>query len=415
MSRKAIPICCLLCMLLAPGLGDHRVWAAMCCEGEEPDGPPPDEGDFCSQTQGGWGTTCMGHNPGCLFDTYFDDILPYGLIVGDPDGPDDDDCHAIELTSSAAVQDYLSAVGAPAALTADHTDPQNSSAGVFGGQLVAATLNLGFDEDGLGLCSITDSCDFSGPPGTLGELIYVDCVADSLLSLTVSDVIGLANCAIQGCNDLQDDCGAPAGVTISDLNDALDKFNNEFIDCTHDGDCLSFANMLSITVDANPNQIQFGGTSQLSVMVFGGTPPYTYAWTPGETLDDVTIHNPVATPFGSTTYTVEVTDAEGIQVSGDVQVTVTGGLLACFTITPENAMTFEPVFFDAACSQGTIVSYSWWFDYHGDPNELPTVVSPDPISVAFHEFAGTFETRLVVEDDLGNQAEEIVTLVVTEP
>lgn len=131
--------------------------------------------DFCRQTQGGWGQDscnpgpdpCAGGNVGCFRDCHFDDLFPSGLVVGDPDGPDADGSYAILLTSSAAVAEYLPAGGMPAALTADQTDPETTSSGVFGGQLVAATLNVAVDDGGLGRDGASQPC----PVGTLGTLL----------------------------------------------------------------------------------------------------------------------------------------------------------------------------------------------------------------------------------------------------
>jgi hypothetical protein len=199
---------------------------AMCSDTPPGPGETPEPGDFCSQTQGGWGSGAAGNNPGRLRDTAFDTVFPAPdhLIVGDPDGPDADSLYAILLTSSGAVEAYLPAGGPPAALTADQTNPETTSSGVFGGQLTAATLNIGFDAAGIGLCTLTGTCTFPHPPGTLGTLVYGDCVDDDLQGLSVNQVIALANTAISGG-------GLPAGVTFSDLSDALSKLNQEFVDC----------------------------------------------------------------------------------------------------------------------------------------------------------------------------------------
>ena len=75
--------------------------------GDAPPDKPPYVGDFCSQTQVGWGTDeCNGNNT-YLRNGYFDGFFPSGLVVGDPDGPDADSLYAILLTTSAAVADYL--------------------------------------------------------------------------------------------------------------------------------------------------------------------------------------------------------------------------------------------------------------------------------------------------------------------
>ncbi len=62
------------------------------------------------------------------------------------------------------------------------------------------------------------------------------------------------------------------------------------------------------TVSANPTVICQGQTSQLNVVVVGGTPPLTYLWTPAASLSNPAIANPVATPNATTKYHVLVTD-----------------------------------------------------------------------------------------------------------
>jgi hypothetical protein len=54
----------------------------------------------------------------------------------------------------------------------------------------------------------------------------------------------------------------------------------------------------------------------------GGTPPYTFSWTPTTGLNDPTIAKPTASPATTTTYTVTVTDSKGKTAMDDVTVTV---------------------------------------------------------------------------------------------
>ncbi len=54
----------------------------------------------------------------------------------------------------------------------------------------------------------------------------------------------------------------------------------------------------------------------------GGTMPYSYAWTPGATLNDSTISNPTATLSATTFYLVTVTDSNGCISSDGVTITV---------------------------------------------------------------------------------------------
>ncbi len=65
----------------------------------------------------------------------------------------------------------------------------------------------------------------------------------------------------------------------------------------------------------------------LGVIVAGGTAPYGYSWSPGETLSDATLANPSAEPYVTTTYTVVVTDAEGREASDTVTIDVIPALV----------------------------------------------------------------------------------------
>ncbi|MFK8105170.1 MAG: PKD domain-containing protein [Saprospiraceae bacterium] len=63
-----------------------------------------------------------------------------------------------------------------------------------------------------------------------------------------------------------------------------------------------------LTVDADPDTIIIGQSSQLSSTV---DPGYNYNWSPSETLDDPTISTPLATPEVSTLYNLYIETAQG--------------------------------------------------------------------------------------------------------
>lgn len=182
--------------------------------------------DFVTFTQGGWGTECSGGNPGCLRDAHFAAVFPAGLVIGDQDGPDGDGFHALLLTTSQAVEDFLPAGGTSGVLDRDETDVTSTSAGVFAGQLVAATLSVAFDDAGV--------FDFMKDQTAtkLGDLYFISGVHSKLIGLTVDELLGFANGAISGELPVPVDVNGDSigDVSLSQLNTALDKLNKCFVD-----------------------------------------------------------------------------------------------------------------------------------------------------------------------------------------
>ena len=62
-----------------------------------------------------------------------------------------------------------------------------------------------------------------------------------------------------------------------------------------------------LDVTAQPTVIAQGGSSQLNAAASGGTGNFSYSWTPNASLNDASIHNPIASPTTTTTYTCTVT------------------------------------------------------------------------------------------------------------
>ncbi|HRY33194.1 MAG TPA: right-handed parallel beta-helix repeat-containing protein [Bacteroidales bacterium] len=80
------------------------------------------------------------------------------------------------------------------------------------------------------------------------------------------------------------------------------------------------------TVSAGPDvEITLGSNTLLDGSLTGGTPPYTYLWSPANGLSDPSIPNPVASPGETTTYTLLVTDANGCAGTDEVTITVLPG------------------------------------------------------------------------------------------
>lgn len=79
----------------------------------------------------------------------------------------------------------------------------------------------------------------------------------------------------------------------------------------------------ALTVDAGMDRtICYNTTTVIGGPPVGGTPPFTYVWTPSAGLNDATAETPVASPLTSTTYHVAVTDANGCGATDTVRITV---------------------------------------------------------------------------------------------
>ena len=156
----------------------------------------------CTVTQGGWGSTPHGNNPGAFLAANFP---AGGVTIGsgfpNPTGPP----FWLRFTSAGAVKNFLPQGGTPGPLTASALNPTTgTAAGVFAGQVLALALNVQLKNFGSAVL-IGTGTSFDGQ--------------------TVAQVLAAVNLALSG--------GAlPAGFTYSSLNDLVDKLNNSFDGCT---------------------------------------------------------------------------------------------------------------------------------------------------------------------------------------
>jgi len=108
---------------------------------------------------------------------------------------------SMRFGSTLAIENYLVAVGTPAALTADLVNPTTSSSGVFGGNVLALQLDVDFSNAGV----------LGGTSGLkLGELTLCNMTDLTLNNRTVSDLLALANNLLGG--------STTTGYTISAIN-----------------------------------------------------------------------------------------------------------------------------------------------------------------------------------------------------
>ena len=160
-------------------------------------------------TQGGWGAEPNGNNPGVYLHANFDAAYPSGLTIGCGD-------NTLSFYSAQEITDFLPEGGTADAL------PNLS---VLAGQLVAASLNVGFDA--------YDS-DFAGSDVALGDM-FTD--AAGFEGMTVADIVAAANEVIGGCSDAFD---------YTALNAVLTTINENFDNGTIDNGHLTCSNQSSV-------------------------------------------------------------------------------------------------------------------------------------------------------------------------
>jgi len=119
------------------------------------------------------------------------------------------------------------------------------------------------------------------------------------------------------------------------------------------------------TASSTPTAICGGGHTQLSAS--GGI---TYSWRPAAGLDSTTIANPVATPSGTTNYSVTITGANGCRITDSVRVTVNPPpvlvITPSFTVCPGSSIQLSV--------SGT-VTYQW-----SPPTALSSTTGANPFA-----------------------------------
>ncbi len=168
-------------------------------------------GDYVTYTQGGWGASPSGNNPGTLLKNNFSKVYPGGRVVDTWRQPQ------LTFTAEALHGDHESFPlqgGTPGVLGASATNPTSSAAGEFAGQVLALQLSVDFSNKGI----------------TPGGLANLKLNSGALSGQTIAQVLALANSVIGGGS-------LPSGLTLSGLNDIVNTINNNFDGGTTNGGC----------------------------------------------------------------------------------------------------------------------------------------------------------------------------------
>jgi hypothetical protein len=151
-------------------------------------------------TQGGWGAVPNGNNPGVYLHANFSTVFPSGLTIGNV-------TNNIKLTTATDVTNFLPSGGSLNTLTGANVNPAGTIKSTIAGQLVAATLNVGFD---------SYDANFGNGTNILADMY---CNFSRFYGVKVSDLLTEANQRI---------AGATTTHSSSALNNALTKLNENY-------------------------------------------------------------------------------------------------------------------------------------------------------------------------------------------
>jgi hypothetical protein len=163
------------------------------------------QGQYCGYTQGGWGAAPHGNNVGQILASYFTAVYTSGVAVGSP--------FSMTFQAASDVEAYLPAGGTPGQLTGNLANPTSSSAGVFGGQVLALRLNVDLNDAGI----------IDGTKGSISSLVLTG-TGGSLDGKTIAQILTAAETALGGGT-------VPSGYTVSTLSSLIDLLNQAFDNC----------------------------------------------------------------------------------------------------------------------------------------------------------------------------------------
>jgi len=317
-----------------------------------------------TQGHGAWGASPKGKNNAQYLHNNFAGAFAGGLVLGCDNG------YTLTLTTANAVTDFLPSGGSPKALTTNYIDPARSLRNVFASKVTALELSVGFDnydpgfahdnlanaiintgtfsgwsvqavldtaqkvlggcpsqysinalksiissinesfEDGMPVNANLLNCGNACPPITIEGVVSNDsCGGDcngSIFTQTSGGVLPYTYFwnTSDNTTDLIDLCLGSYMLTVYDSNgcEGMEEFQ------VIEGNALSVRGVhTDISCECQDNVDCCDGTA--AAIVTGGTPPYNYLWSTGDTTSAI-----VASPVLSNCYN-----------SGDGQVIATDG------------------------------------------------------------------------------------------
>ncbi|NEN24431.1 hypothetical protein G3O08_13045, partial [Cryomorpha ignava] len=272
--------------VMVTDLNGCQVWKE--CIVNQPPMPLMCEG-FRTQTQGGWGSSPNGGNPGAYLHANFGTGFPSGIEIG---------CdNTFSFTSAQSITQFLPCGGSAAGLPSGSDIDPDCPGNVFISQVLAATISIGFDDN---------IPTFSSGVVPLRELVILN---GTFAGWTVEELLTEANLKLGGC---------ASSYSFSELNEAVTAVNENYVDGNVSGDYLDCC-ILSITCTPTNGDCSNENKGSISTTF---NEDYQYEWV-NDSLPDVVI------PGGATisnldagSYTLTVTNENGCTATCSSTITV---------------------------------------------------------------------------------------------
>lgn len=144
-----------------------------------------------------------------------------------------------------------------------------------------------------------------------------------------------------------------------------------------------------------------GELRTLHAITTGGREPYSYSWSPTTGLSSATVASPVASPSATTTYTVTVTDADGLEATDSITLTKVAALVASAG-ADRTVVAGKPTTLTGSASGG-----SGGYAYYWSPSENLSNSMGQSVTATLN--ADTTVTLTVTDSD-GHSASDSVAL-----
>lgn len=229
---------------------------------------------------------------------------------------------------------------------------------------------------------------------TLDEATHIDCYGDNTGSISV-------NVSSSPATSLYFWSG-PFGFTsvVKDINNLLAGdyqliVNETSLSCS-DTFNYTIQQPLQITPEFTLSGLcEIGDSADASTFVYGGTPPYTYAWSTGVTT-------PSTTNLAPGNYTLQITDKNGCNGWGVLNVTIPPSLQVFMSIVDADCKDDNTGAIQAYVSGGTAPYDFYWPDNTVDLDKENTSTLSDLLQ-------GDYSVEII--DDMGCVLQDTATVI----